>query len=379
MEGINSYKDLRKEVKKEDSKYAKFQDIVREIDELKDKDKTNDVINENVINGVLSGELKKHLINDKQVAKLLFHEIRRIDINKLDQSVKASVINLRNNLGYLSYYEDDNQAEEMKLAWVYFDWMESLYNWIKTMRDETRNNIQIDPWDGTLKSDVKPLYDYINNAENGYLVDFENYSSQFENHINKIVVDSQMTTKNEMLAKANNYKTEFGKIINDINTIYSKLPDEAVKSDEQGSTNLINIDKKWNNIDITLVNSIKTAIWEDKCFLSLDGSGNLSYDSEKLNNFLNSINEDNFWDYWKVDRSLHIICDRTNWKAMNIAVQILFNEKDNANLTVNGFWQPNSEYYNKIKDYQKTNTIEPADGKLNFTTFNQLCSSRREN
>ena len=111
MEGINSYKDLRKEVKKEDSEYAKFQDIVREIDELKDKDKKNDLIDNDVVNNVLSGELKKHLLDNKQVAMILFHEIRRIDISKLDQDVQNSVNSFKNHLSTYAYSENKQENE----------------------------------------------------------------------------------------------------------------------------------------------------------------------------------------------------------------------------------------------------------------------------
>lgn len=371
MGGVDSYKDLHKEVQKQDSDYAKFKDIVTEIDQLKNKDKEDDVIDDKVLDDVLTGTLRKHLLENRQVAMILYHEICGINTNKLDSTVQKSVNDLKNCLWTYSYTNANEHIVEIKWAKAFLDQMKGELEWIKGWRENYRENI-----DGASKEDVKALYNYVKvTAERN----FEDLNRYFEGYVNRIVVDEKENEKQDLLKERNGIQNEFFDFLAKIKGVYDNLPSVAVNPVEHSSTSLKTIDRKWNNINQKLVSDINNSLWQDNSFLSLDESGNLLYDSEKLNNFLNSINEDNFWDYWKVDRGLHIICDRTNWRAMNIAVQILFNEKDDANLTVNGFWQPNSQYYNKIKDYQKTNKIEPADGKLNFATFDKLRSSSSVN
>lgn len=138
------------------------------------------------------------------------------------------------------------------------------------------------------------------------------------------------------------------------------------------------IDNLWWNMNADLKGINNVAV-DDKQFLQLNNSGELTFNVENAKNFLSTINESDFNEYWGISKTGWVWVDISHWRAINSAVQILLNENGAApKLTIDGKWihsknKSRNAYYNAIWEFQDKNNLTPKRrGHLDFDTLSCL-------
>lgn len=341
----------------------KLDNVIKEINELANgRAEWKDKIDDKLINETLNGDLRTYLENNWEVAFILLAKINSLDSSTIDPDALKSVRSLVRVLAECYWVSQVNLAKDFKwkfnkLKDDYFVQAQNLGKTVDSLLVEGK------------KDEAQKAIDKIKSLINSAQGDINRMDENFWK-INRTAAINELW--NLTVDGAKWYLSEMNKLVNaaqqKVTAAESQKPQEEAVDNESDLEEVLD---KWDKVGEELVNQINSLAWEWCDFLILNGD-KLSYDTKKLSAFLDSFDQDKLKDYRKIVNRKP--ADIYKWRAINIAVQIIFKklDGDNNRNPVNGVWLSwDSWLCNRIKQYQKENNIR-STWRLDWKTFESL-------